>query len=234
MCGIFGSRDFNTYEKLYISNKTRGSFAGGSLYVGSNESIYLKKWEGVKQLDELTGEYAIIDSYDIFLGHTQAPTGMCRDFKITTTHPFEHGRWVVAHNGVLENDKHIREAYLDDMQGYYKGQIFNSSKIPVDSAVIPALIDSFHVNSDVSAIEEALSTLKGTFACWMHNKETNQTYIARSGSTIFADINNSIFSSIAIPKLAEEPLEEGVIYCVTGEGITSVGTFHQNSPFFLF
>ena len=234
MCGIFGSRDFNIYEKLYIGNKVRGTFAGGSLYAGLNESIYLKKWEGVKQIEELTGEYAMIDSYNIFLGHTQAPTGTCRDYNTTTTHPFEHGRWFVAHNGVLENDKHIREAYLDDMQGYYKGQVFNSTNIPVDSAVIPALIDNLHVGSDVKAIEEALSTLKGTFACWMYNKETGQTYIARSGSTIFADINTGVFSSTLVSNVAEEPLEEGVIYCVTMEGITPVGTFHQNSPFFLF
>ena len=40
MCGIFGSRDFSTYEKLYIKNKKRGNFAGGSLYTKGSGGMY--------------------------------------------------------------------------------------------------------------------------------------------------------------------------------------------------
>ena len=31
MCGIFGSTEFKTYERLYTENKKRGKFAYGSL-----------------------------------------------------------------------------------------------------------------------------------------------------------------------------------------------------------
>jgi len=236
MCGIFGSRQFHTYEKLYLNNKQRGSFAGGSLYVGHNESMYIKKWEGVKQPQELTGEYILTDSYHTYLGHTQAPTGSVREFNSKTTHPFEHGRWIVAHNGVLENHELVREEYLSDSTGEYKGSVYDCSHIPVDSAVIPALLDTifFKMADDVFAITEVMSTLKGTFACWMHNKQTGQTYVVRSGSTLYGDIENNIFSSIKVPGVAEQPLDEGVIYCVTPEGLTRVGSFHQSSPFFLF
>lgn len=234
MCGIFGSRDFSTYEKLYNRNKKRGTFAGGSLYVKGSQGLYLKKWQGKQLVDELTGEYAFQDDYTTFLGHTQAPTSSTRDYNVKTTHPFEHGWWIVAHNGVLENDKKIREDYLQNSDGECDDMIFDTTQIQVDSAVIPALIDNMYVGDDVLAITEACQKLQGTFACWIYSKHTHQTYLVRSGSTLFGNISNSNFSSIKVSSSAEEELQEGVVYCITPEGLAVVGKFKQNSPFFIF
>jgi glucosamine 6-phosphate synthetase-like amidotransferase/phosphosugar isomerase protein len=233
MCGIFGSRDFQTYEKLYINNKRRGTFAGGSIYAKPSGDLYLKKWEGVSDVDEMTGEYAWVSEYDTYVGHTQAPTSSTRTYSDKTTHPFEHGWWIVAHNGVLENDQYIRKEFLQESYGECSGSMFDTSTLPVDSAVIPALIDTLYVGSDLLAIKESLENLKGTFACWIYSKRTYQTYIARSGSTLFGDVDNSVFSSVKIPGLANDELEEGVIYCMTKEGLTNVGTFNHSSPFFM-
>lgn len=234
MCGIFGSKDFVSYEKLYNSNKKRGTFAGGSIYTKGAEGMYLKKWEGVLSPQELTGEYSFQEEYINFLGHTQAPTSAERSYKPKTTHPFEHGWWIVAHNGVLENDTQLREDYLKESYGECDSTFFDTSQIPVDSAVIPALIDTLYVGDDVLAIKEACQLLKGTFACWIYSKRTQQTYIVRSGSTLFGDVTNSNFSSTSVDGIADEQLKEGVIYCMTSEGLTEVETFEQNSPFFIF
>ena len=233
MCGIYGSVNFHTYEKLYIENQTRGNFAGGSLYVRKPNGLYLKKWSGSQSAEELTGEYCFQDDYSTFLGHTQAPTSSSREYSTKTTHPFEHGWWIVAHNGVLENDEYIRENLLSSAIGECDTHVFDTSKIPVDSAVIPALIDEVYIDDDVSAIRKALEYLKGTFACWMYSKHTQQTYLARSGSTLFGDISESNFSSTEVSEYATEPLKEGIIYCVTTEGLAEVGSFTQSSPFFL-
>ena len=203
MCGIFGSTDFSTYEKLYNKNKKRGTFAGGSLYVKGSQGMYLKKWQGKQLVDEMTGEYAFQDEYSIFLGHTQAPTSSTREYSAKTTHPFEHGSWIVAHNGVLENDEKLREEYLHDANGICDTMCFNTSKIPVDSAVIPALIDVMYVGDDVLAIKESCEKLQGTFACWIYSKHTHQTYLVRSGSTLFGSISNSNFSSIKVPQISD-------------------------------
>ena len=233
MCGIFGAKDFQTYEKLYINNKRRGTFAGGSLYVKPGGNMYLKKWEGVPAVDEMTGTYAWAGEYDTYVGHTQAPTSSTREYKDTTTHPFEHGWWIVAHNGVLENDQEIRDEYLQESYGECDGEMYDTSENPVDSAVIPALIDTLYVGSDVLAIKETLERLKGTFACWIYSKRSYQTYVVRSGSTLFCNSEHSTFSSVKIPGVADENLEEGVIYCMTSEGLTNVGTFSASSPFFM-
>lgn len=234
MCGIFGSKSFQNYEKLYLSNKQRGTFAGGSVYASPGEHLCLQKWEGVKDSAELTGEWAFHESYNIFLGHTQAPTGSTREYTDKTTHPFEHGQWVVAHNGVLENHELLREQYLTSTTGMYKGVTYDCSASPVDSSVIPGLLHEFYIDSDIKAIQETFSIIKGTFACWIYNKTNNQAYLVRSGSTLFGDIEENNFSSISVENLAEDSLEEGVIYCITPEGLTVVGSFHQCSPFFLF
>lgn len=234
MCGIFGALKYSTYEELYLNNKQRGVFSGGSLYVESKDNVYISKWEGVRDSSELTGDYALVDRYNTFLGHTQAPTSSVREFNIKSTHPFEHGKWIVAHNGVLENDEKLRSDYLTEAIGEYKGMCYNTSDIPVDSAVIPALLDELDVGSDLHTIESVLSKLKGTFAVWMYNKQSGQTFLARSGSTLFGDLQNSVFTSIPVDNIAEDELQEGVVYCITTEGLASVGKFQTNSPFFLF
>ena len=83
------------------------------------------------------------------------------------------------------------------------------------------------------AIKETFSKIKGTFACWIYSKHTKQAYLVRSGSTLFGNYEDSIFSSIKIDSLAEEEIPEGEILCITNEGLTPVGTFTKNSHFFI-
>jgi len=235
MCGIFGSFNFSTYEALYKKNCIRGNFAGGSIYVEQRTGdMYAKKWSGTQTEQELTGEYSLVHPGMIFAGHTQAPTSANREYDVYTTHPFEHGRWIVAHNGVLENDRELRSEYLKNATGKYKGATFNALPCIVDSAVIPALLDELYMDDDVDALQDVFSLLHGTFACWAYNKQTRQLYLTRSGCTLFADINTSTFSSVKIPDDVDQELQQGVIYCATVEGLAKVGTFEFDSPFFMF
>ena len=64
----------------------------------------------------------------------------------------------------------------------------------------------------------------------LHSGSTKNTYLARSGSTLYANIITNDFSSL--PNKDFEELKEGVLYLLTNEGITSVGEFKPNSPFF--
>lgn len=227
MCGIFGSSKFSTYEKLYLENKKRGNFAYGSLYTGRDKSIYMRKEAGTVPL---TGDYAWEGEYELYLGHTQAPTSVQREFNPRTSHPFEDMYHIVAHNGVLENYEDIVE---DVLIGHINA---------VDSSVIPALIsflfefpDKENVNKteELVAIEQTCNMIKGTFACWIYSKLTGCTYLVRSGSTLFGNINSGDFSSIKVPGICEDELQEGVVYCVTSEGLANCGEFETNSPFFL-
>lgn len=233
MCGIFGSTIFKNYEKLYTANRERGNFSYGSLYTTRTREVYIRKRQGVV---DLTGDYAFSNDYVNFLGHTQAPTSSSRNFSPVTSHPFEDFYYIVAHNGVLENDRQLVEDFLPDHIN------------PVDSSVIPALIslvfefseeflgediDEGKRTAEIVALEKACNQLQGTFACWIYSKLTGCTFLVRSGSTLYGNIDTGEFSSIRVPGIVEDELREGVIYCSTTEGLATCGEFQSNSPFFL-
>lgn len=228
MCGIYGSKNYKSFQKLYESNCKRGNFAGGSIYIRSKDGMYIKKWKGVIPPGGFDEESSFAEDFHTFLGHTQAPTGSIRAFKYNTTHPFEHGDWIVAHNGVLENDEQLRSNLKRDDK-----LTFNTIDTPVDSAVIPALIHEMYTDDDVQAITSALELLKGTFGCWFYSKKTQQTYLARSGSTLFGNVETGCFSSIKTNN-TKQGLDQGKLYCLTSEGLATVGEFKYDSPFFIF
>ena len=220
MCGIFGSKRFATFERLYYKNRERGAFAHGFMYQKRNGSMYIRKNKGITSL---TGEYAWNHQlqYDLFLGHTQAPTSAERDYSVELGHPFDDGNFIVAHNGVLEN--HITLAEEHNLE---------PESLKVDTQIFTRLLNDLYVGSDTLVINEVCSKVKGLFSCWIHCKESKQTYIVRNGSTLFTDINKTSFSSIKFGDIDQE-ISEGIIFCFTTEGLTEVGTFDSTSSFFI-
>jgi glucosamine 6-phosphate synthetase-like amidotransferase/phosphosugar isomerase protein len=226
MCGIFAAADFSKYTKLYNKNKERGTFAYGALFLSYAYDAAMK----VKGTVELS-KNMLINNHDIqmkpsefyyYMGHTQAPTSSKREFDESTSHPFQCGPWVVAHNGVLTNDKKLKSKIKN--KDHYN---------EVDSSVIPAMLNQSFEESDneVNVICDVLSKLEGTFGLWIYNKYTHNVYVARSGSTLYANLIENTISSLPDEDLSL--LEEGVLYLVTQEGLTSVGGFTNNSPFFI-
>ena len=226
MCGIFCSNNFNKYIHLYNKNKERGSFAYGALFLSHSYDAEMKI-DGIVELSKnmtinSRGINMKTSVFYYYMGHTQAPTSTKRTFDQDTSHPFTCGLWVVAHNGVLTNDKKLK-AKVKNTNHYNE----------VDSSVIPALLNQYsdEIENEVGAICEVLSILVGTFGLWIYNKNSHNVYVARSGSTLYANMLDNTVSSI--PDEGLEELEEGVLYLVTPEGLTSVGGFTKNSPFFL-
>lgn len=163
-----------------------------------------------------------ITDFTHYLGHTQAPTSSERTFTVKTSHPFHYGHWAVAHNGVLTNYNELARKITDKKS-------FNK----VDSSLIPALLQQFSEKEDneIIIITKVLSLLKGTFGLWIYCSVSGNIYLARSGSTIYANFLTNDFSSIA--KDGFIPLDEGICYLMTEEGLTAVGGFDTNSPFFI-
>ena len=220
MCGIFGSTSFNEYSSLYNENKKRGTFSYGNLYVNKKDgSMYMQKTDGIVNL---TMHKHHKQQYNHFLGHTQAPTSEARSFSPKTSHPFEYTQWIVAHNGVLENHKELIGLHFADHNN------------PVDSSIIPRLIHYMYGGDEIYAISEACGSLKGTYACWIYNKDSKNTYLVRSGSTLFGNKATGSFSSAKAVGKCTKPLDEGFIYHVSKEGLTEVGGFFSHSPFFIF
>lgn len=215
MCAIFGSKDLKTFQHLYSENLERGDFAAGFAFRQKNTGNF--------DVLKIQGNHFKIDadlsSYDMFFGHTQAPTSSIRTFNPETTHPFIVNKIIVAHNGVLSNELSLKANCKSP---------YNT----VDSSVIPALLnDANSLNKETKEFEitSILSKLEGTYSLWIiHN---NKSYIARSGSTLFYDKSNCNFSSVKVDEINTE-IKEGILYKVD-EKITEVGSFSANSPFLI-
>jgi len=215
MCAIYGAVTRKDYLKLKDANKERGSFCSSTLMVNQEQFE-------VHKVPTTAKDYSFPrrPKYDIFLGHSQAPTSSKRIFTPKTSHPFHYENWFVAHYGVLTNFKELKEEFSPEWEN------------PVDSSIIPFLLSvaEDHSENPEQAILSTLPMLRGTFGLWMWDANTKITYLAKCGVTLYARFLENMFSSVKFSDL--EPLEDGVLYQLTPEGITSIGIFDCDSPFF--
>jgi len=229
MCGIFGATELDRFITLYELNKQRGTFSTSMGIATDGGDMIVHRWSGSvassQAIAELNNSIKITNRAPrYFLGHTQAPTSSKRKYTRETSHPFHIDSWVIAHNGVLTNFNEIKEEFDPKW------------KNPVDSSIIPMVLNESQKNlegtdnSQPEIIAKALALLEGTFGLWIYESGQRHLYLARCGSTIFADAVNNEFSSIKFKN--SEQLEEGILYMFTPEGITAVANFDFNSPFF--
>mgnify|MGYP003110728524 FL=1 len=219
MCGIFCSDNVSTFEVLGEANKERGNFSTGILFTNGKRHNILRI-EGGANWDETK---LPVEKGWLYLGHNLAPTETGRKWFEKTSHPFEYGDWIVAHNGVLTNHSEL------------KGKFLPKHDCGVDSSIIPALL---HENDsilgppkgeidEISNIVQTLELLEGTFALWIMNSRTKNLYIARQGSTLFYKGNN--ISSIKGKGYRQ--VKEGFLYKFSHNGLIKKDEFKTQSPF---
>lgn len=223
MCGIFGATEQEQFLTLYDLNQKRGNFATSLCFVNKKGDMHVHRWSGVIDIPQVKKILKQIDDTIIlYVGHNQAPTSSKRKYSVETAHPFNVQHYTVAHNGVLTNFKELKEMFDPKW------------KNPVDSSIIPFICtmheEEFTDSTNVEAISQTLSKLEGTFGLWIYDSNLNTMFLARCGSTLFVDKLNNAFSSVKFRN--SEPLDEGCLYQLTPEGITAVGMFDCDSPFF--
>lgn len=222
MCGIYCSIDISTFEVLDEVNQKRGNFATGALIIHNDiKTFNTIQREGKIDWNEVK---LPIGKNITYLGHNQAPTGSARKWRASTSHPFQYGDWIVAHNGVLTNFKELKEDYIPDHHN------------PVDSSVIPALLNELEYKKfgpceneedEVCNLLFVLERLKGTYALWIYNSRSGNIYIARQGSTLF--YKGTSVSSIKGKYYKE--VAEGILYKYNDKGLKPIEGFITESPF---
>jgi glucosamine 6-phosphate synthetase-like amidotransferase/phosphosugar isomerase protein len=215
MCGIYGALNRKDFLKLRDANKKRGDFCNSTLMINDLQFEIHKVPFSAKAYS-----FPRKTKYDLYLGHTQAPTSSKRVFTPVTSHPFAYENWFIAHNGVLTNFKQLREEFCPEWEN------------PVDSSIIPFLlhVTQQHIKDPVKTIASTLELLEGNFGLWLWNAETKITYLAKCGVTLFGYMLENRFSTVEYAGM--EPMDDGIIYQLTPEGITQVGSFDCQSPFF--
>jgi glucosamine 6-phosphate synthetase-like amidotransferase/phosphosugar isomerase protein len=223
MCGIAGSNNKEKFQTLYKLNSERGNFAS-SFIIKTKNHLFIRKNEGIPpfKFDETDS----IEPVEFFALHTQAPTSSQREWSEETSHPFQSKDWLCLHNGILVNFEELKQQNLPKHTN------------PVDSSIIPALLQQRTTNRDLYdpknkipievIIAQEVEKLKGTFACWIYYIPTGKIYLIRCSSTLFANKDGN-FSSVQFEN--SELVEEGWVFEVTNKGLVKLVPFVFNSPF---
>ena len=226
ICGIIGSKDPKTFEKLCRLNESRGNYSFGGLYLEKQpcyeQRFFIHRGAGVLQ--------GVHPGFDYYLGHNRAPTSNTFEFDPTNSHPFQVGNWIVAHNGIIRNFDELREKYRTTFQ--------------VDSNIIPFLLDMYEKGmSDLveryedlctmhTAIYRAFSELSGTFGCWIYNIQYKVVFIIRGTNSIYYSPTDLSFSSVEFE--GSNMLVDGMVYQLSAKGLKALYPVKlQEEPFYI-
>tara|TARA_R110000787_G_scaffold125445_2_gene236577 strand:+ start:198 stop:875 length:678 start_codon:yes stop_codon:yes gene_type:complete len=222
MCAIFGGVKPSIFEILYEANKQRGTFASSVVGLTENDQHVFKKSGGID-----FDKFNYIDDTLYYLGHVQAPTSAKRTWLYGTSHPFESLSWLVSHNGVLTNHDKLKRRYCSFLEN------------PVDTAVIVHLLEYFTQLAiakekkikPVKIIKNTLKLLEGTYALSILDCNSNDVYLARSGSILHYSKAGGYYSSMPGSNL--NPVPEGTILKLNKKTKkwNKAGTFDFVSPF---
>lgn len=174
MCGIVGiiSRRKNGFWNIHADiftrmlefNSIRGEDSTGMFGVNSRGEVEILKGDADGYLFTHSSEYAkmakkIISSYNIVIGHNRKATAGA--VTPENAHPFQEGRIVVVHNGVVRNfDK-------------FKKDITDASEVEVDSHALAHLL----AKQDAQG---ALEQINGAFALVWYDSESETLNLARN------------------------------------------------------
>ena len=226
MCGIVGVVGTDKAVEFLIQGleklEYRGYDSAGIFVTDGQKKAHLIKTVGrIRSLKEKTNENI---HGNIGIGHTRWATHGKPTEDNAHPHVSETGRFVLVHNGVLENFHEIKKEYL-------KGQHFQSD---TDTEVAVHLIGTF-VAEGVSveeAFRAAIRLLKGSFAFAMIDRENPEVlYVAKNKSPLLVGLGETfnMIGSDAMAMIAETKnfmeIHDGEIVIVRKE---SVEIFDEN------
>ncbi len=157
MCGIVGYTGDKKAAPILLKGLSkleyRGYDSAGIATVSGGELFLCRAVGKLKNLEDKTsGGKLLKGSYGI--GHTRWAThGKPNE---ANAHPHKSGRFVLVHNGIIENEVFLKGKYLKDT-------VFSSD---TDTEVIVRLLDKFVSDGEdvTSAIKHLIDEMKGSYA----------------------------------------------------------------------
>jgi len=102
MCGIFGALNYADFIELYQLNRQRGDYSTGITFITNANILQTLKFEGELIISQIP------EDAKVYVGHVRAPTQGLKEFSLQDSHPFETESFLLAHNGIVKNDKALR------------------------------------------------------------------------------------------------------------------------------
>ena len=185
MCGIVGYLGKNNANKVIINGLKKLEYRG---YDSSGVALYnfyeskfdiYKDIVRVNSLERLT-EKARFSNCGI--GHTRWATHGKVSRENAHPHTSSNGRFIIVHNGIIENSEELYNQYLKD----------RFLKSETDTEIIALLIDLFSTKLSVNnAIITTLKLLEGSYAILVVDNENPEAiYVAKNRSPIVVGVSD--------------------------------------------
>lgn len=220
MCGIVG----------YIGNKAALPVLIEGLskleYRGYDSAGIAVIQEGTARIQKSVGRLANLEAKvganvsqgHIGIGHTRWATHGRPSDENSHPHTDESGRFVVIHNGIIENFLQLKEALME--QGH-------SFKSQTDTEVVPHLLETYYRGDIVEAVRQVAKVLKGAYALGvMCQDEPDKIVAIKEASPLVIGLGDGEnFLASDIPAILKHTrrviaLEEGQMAVLTREGVT--------------
>ena len=184
MCGIVGVVGNTNATDILIQGleklEYRGYDSAGIFVLGGAENHLVK---AVGRIAELSAKIAGVEG-TTGIGHTRWATHGKSTEDNAHPHRSETGRFVLVHNGVIENYLEIKEEYLADH--HFKGQ--------TDTEIAVHLIGKFVEEDGMSVLEafkKALHIIRGSYAFALIDSENPDViYVAKNKSPLLIGLGD--------------------------------------------
>ena len=185
MCGIVGVVGARNCTDILMQGleklEYRGYDSAGIFVTGDNGEAKLVK--SVGRIETLREKIGIDVAGTAGIGHTRWATHGKPSEENAHPHTSMTGRFVLVHNGVIENFQELKNEYL--LTDSFYGQ--------TDTEVAVHLIEKFAVDglTTIDAFKKALSVIKGSYAFALMDAEDPDTiYVAKNKSPLLIGLGD--------------------------------------------
>lgn len=215
MCGIVGFIGEQDAKEVLLQGLEKLEYRGYD-----SAGIYVVDEGGAGHLFKEKGRIAAlrkIVSGDVAgtkgIGHTRWATHGIPSVNNAHPHQSTSGRFTLVHNGVIENYREVRDAYLTDVD-------FVSE---TDTEVIVQLIAWFAENEGLAtldAFKKAIVTLKGSYALALMDLENpDAIYVAKNKSPLLIGVGEN-FNAVCSDAMAMIQVTNQFVELMDGEVVT--------------
>lgn len=179
MCGIVGVVGNSNATDILIQGLEKLEYRGydsAGIFVAGNDSAHLVK--AVGRIAALSDKLDDSVEGTIGIGHTRWATHGKPTEENAHPHRSETERFVLVHNGVIENYAELKETYL--LGHHFKGQ--------TDTEIAVHLIGKFAEEDGLDILEafkKALKLIEGSYAfALIDSQDTDRIYVAKNKSPL--------------------------------------------------
>ncbi|WP_165004907.1 MULTISPECIES: glutamine--fructose-6-phosphate transaminase (isomerizing) [unclassified Enterococcus] len=219
MCGIVGIIGLENVTLGLISGLEKLEYRGydsAGIFVADYASDHLVKAQG--RIQNLKEKLSSDVQGTIGIGHTRWATHGEPSEENAHPHTSQSGRFVLVHNGVIENFDELKADYLAN--DTFIGQ--------TDTEIIAHLIEAFanEGRTTVDAFKEALRVIRGSYAFALIDRNAPDTiYVAKNKSPLLIGLGDgfNVIASDAMAMLSQTTefveVEDGEMVTVTADDV---------------